>query len=469
MSHGNVNNVDDGVVNLTVVSADDGRTDTLSLSATGTTLRDLLEFASAVLGVDGASALKDGRPIHEAGNATTASTTLRAAGLRDGDLVSVSARRPDRTTTSSSSSTSGLDFSALLSNANHNNNNTNTNTAPTFHIPGLASAAASPTSPVEWDGMTLDDAIERNPRPDCLVRVLLSERHPNLWKELNHHSPLLARELRDAADPAAAWRANVLRGGLSRALDASAERDDDREMTARLRRNPNDGEARRHFDERARRRDVETSYRRAMETFPESMGRVLMLYVDAQVNGVAVQAFVDSGAQSTIMSASAAARCGLLRLLDDRFAGVAVGVGTGKIAGRVHLAPLTIKGRHFPCTITVMEDNGEGLGDKNMEFLFGLDMLKRHRCRIDLARNVLAFGEAEDGVAMETPFLHEKDLDETKGGTKGFDAEKANEDLERAMLQAQRKQERSDTDEPSDMDVDVNKDKHYGTGDHAGK
>ena len=38
----------------------------------------------------------------------------------------------------------------------------------------------------------------------------------------------------------------------------------------------------------------------------------------------------------TIMGAGTAERLGLMRLIDRRFAGVAKGVGTGKILGRVH-------------------------------------------------------------------------------------------------------------------------------------
>jgi DNA damage-inducible protein 1 len=36
------------------------------------------------------------------------------------------------------------------------------------------------------------------------------------------------------------------------------------------------------------------------------------------------------------MSKSCAERCGILRLVDKRFAGVAVGVGSSKIIGRIH-------------------------------------------------------------------------------------------------------------------------------------
>jgi DNA damage-inducible protein 1 len=103
---------------------------------------------------------------------------------------------------------------------------------------------------------------------------------------------------------------------------------------------------------------------------------------------------------------------------------MAVGVGTGKILGRVHVAQLHIGDYHFPCTITIMDDPPPGASE--MPFLLGLDMMKRHTCQIDLERGCLRF-RLSPGHYMETKFLHEKDLDEAQGGTKGFDAEKANE------------------------------------------
>lgn len=66
-----------------------------------------------------------------------------------------------------------------------------------------------------------------------------------------------------------------------------------------------------------------------------------------------------------------AEKCNLSRLIDNRFAGMAMGVGTSRIIGRIHAAPLEIKGVVFTCSLTVLEDN-------KVDFLFGLDNLKRH-------------------------------------------------------------------------------------------
>ncbi|KAL8601882.1 hypothetical protein ACOMHN_020617 [Nucella lapillus] len=163
--------------------------------------------------------------------------------------------------------------------------------------------------------------------------------------------------------------------------------------------NPFDPEVQKRIAEEIRMKNVETNMETAIEFAPESFGQVVMLYVDCVVNGYPVKAFVDSGAQMTIMSQACAERCHIMRLVDMRWAGIAKGVGTQKIIGRVHLCQIQIGPHFFQSSFSILED-------QPMDMLLGLDMLKRHQCIIDLQRNMLKFGT----TGTEAPFLPESQL-----------------------------------------------------------
>ncbi|XP_013009500.1 protein DDI1 homolog 2 isoform X3 [Cavia porcellus] len=150
-----------------------------------------------------------------------------------------------------------------------------------------------------------------------------------------------------------------------------------------------------------RQQNIEENMTIAMEEAPESFGQVVMLYINCKVNGHPVKAFVDSGAQMTIMSQACAERCNIMRLVDRRWAGIAKGVGTQKIIGRVHLAQVQIEGDFLACSFSILEE-------QPMDMLLGLDMLKRHQCSIDLKKNVLVIGT----TGSQTSFLPEGELPE---------------------------------------------------------
>nr|XP_046167523.1 uncharacterized protein LOC124003379 isoform X1 [Oncorhynchus gorbuscha] len=263
--------------------------------------------------------------------------------------------------------------------------------------------------------------------PALLQQMLLANPHElSLLKERN---PPLAEAL--------------LSGDLERFTKVLLEQQQDRarreqERIRLLTADPFDMEAQAKIEEDIRQHNVEENMTIAMEEAPESFGQVVMLYIDCIVNGYHVKAFVDSGAQMTIMSQACAKRCNIMRLVDRRWAGIAKGVGTQKIIGRVHLAQVQIEGDFLPCSFSILED-------QPMDMLLGLDMLKRHQCSIDLKKNTLLIGT----TGTETRFLPEAELPECARlayGPEGPEDTQPDEIADRELAEAlQRSVQESDT------------------------
>ncbi|CCE86523.1 Piso0_005018 [Millerozyma farinosa CBS 7064] len=174
----------------------------------------------------------------------------------------------------------------------------------------------------------------------------------------------------------------------------------------RLQENPDDPDNQAKILEMIRQEQVEENMQLAYDISPESFTTVNMLYINIKVNGTVVQAFVDSGAQSTIISPKLAEKCGISRLVDKRFIGEARGVGSQKIEGKIHSVPISIgdSDAQIPCSFIVI--------DTHVDLLFGLDMLRRHRCVIDLQRDKLVVGGN-----IETSFLHESEIESNVFGS----------------------------------------------------
>ncbi|XP_043206388.1 protein DDI1 homolog 2-like isoform X1 [Amphibalanus amphitrite] len=209
-----------------------------------------------------------------------------------------------------------------------------------------------------------------------------------------------------------------------------ARADRERMRMRMLSADPFDAEAQRLIAEEIRQKNIDANMEAALEHHPESFGSVVMLYINCRVNGHPVKAFIDSGAQTTIMSAACAERCHIMRLVDTRWSGVAKGVGTQRILGRVHMGQIQIEDVFLTSSFSILEE-------QPMDMLLGLDMLKRHQCLIDLKANVLHIGT----TSTSTPFLSESDLPpcaRLSGGTEsaGEPMETADAEMARALRES---------------------------------
>ena len=106
------------------------------------------------------------------------------------------------------------------------------------------------------------------------------------------------------------------------------------------------------------------------------------LQVMCEVNGYMIPAILDTGAQITIMSSSCAKRCHISNNIDTRYSGRAVGVGSSTIIGRISSLPMRIGPINFDGCVSVLHES-------RVDFLIGLDFLKRFKCEISIKNNIL--------------------------------------------------------------------------------
>lgn len=293
--------------------------------------------------------------------------TLKNHGIQDGDLVLLRRRRVN----------SSIPPSAVLPNFDFSS----------IAVPSTSNSSVPPVvpSPLVSGTNTLggeDPAQIRN--------MLLAS--PESIALLQQNNPRLAEAL--------------LNGSLDDFRRTLKQQYDEREAREQLRHrmlnaDPFDTEAQKLIAEEIKKNNVQANMEAAMEYNPETFGSVVMLYINCKVNGHPVKAFIDSGAQTTIMSAACAERVNIMRLIDTRWSGIAKGVGVQKIIGRIHMVEINIENNFLTTSFSVLEE-------QRIDMLLGLDMLKRHQCCIDLHKNVLRIGT----TGTETPFLAENDLPE---------------------------------------------------------
>ncbi|KAG0619228.1 hypothetical protein M758_4G124600 [Ceratodon purpureus] len=252
-----------------------------------------------------------------------------------------------------------------------------------------ARAASSPATGAPTDLGLKPDGTAIN--PIALIRHIQGD--PNIMRQLQENNRELAQAI---SNNNVDVLQNILRQQHQQKMLMQEQRQREIDL---MNADPFDVEAQKRIEEAIQQKNVDENWEAALEYNPEAFARVIMLYVDMEVNGFPLKAFVDSGAQSTIISKTCAERCGLLRLMDKRYRGIAKGVGQSEIVGRIHVAPLKIGQNFYPCSFTVLDQ-------PDLEFIFGLDMLRKHQCSIDLKDNVLRVGGGEHSV----PFLQENQL-----------------------------------------------------------
>ncbi|KAL5275051.1 DDI2 family protein [Megaselia abdita] len=286
--------------------------------------------------------------------------TLQEFGVKNGDVILL--QRRARPSNENVPNTGGIDFSNI-------------------NVPSTTTSRIVPDN---------DFSVGPEDDPSAVREMLMS--NPEALALLKQNNPNLAEALLSG-------NLEQFKAVLNKQLQQKKE--ENIRKLQMLNSDPFDAEAQRMIAEEIQQKNIQDNMAAAIEYNPEIFGSVIMLYINCKVNGVPVKAFIDSGAQTTIMSAHCAERCNISRLIDKRWSGIAKGVGTQKIIGRIHMVQMQIEGDFLASSFSVLEE-------QPMDMLLGLDMLKRHQCNIDLQRNILRIGT----TGTETQFLSENELPE---------------------------------------------------------
>ena len=181
-------------------------------------------------------------------------------------------------------------------------------------------------------------------------------------------------------------------------------------------------ENQRRMEEIIQRQRINDNFRTAREVMPESLFLVPMLYINAEINKHKVQALIDTGAQSSFISADLCQKCGLYNLMDRRFQGIAKGVGASAILGVIHAVEIKIVDKIILARVNVIENNEVG-------FVFGLDNLRKYNCNVDLKKNGLVFPD----IGITAKFLSDGEINRMK---KEREQQREDEEIERAKLES---------------------------------
>jgi DNA damage-inducible protein 1 len=175
---------------------------------------------------------------------------------------------------------------------------------------------------------------------------------------------------------------------------ANKEERDFQELEAASEASPLDPELQKQVEEQIRAEQVAANIAKAKTEHPELLQPMKkgLLFVDCELNGHSIRAFVDTGCEFSTVSPSCARECGLEYCIDRSMNGTINGMADATISGKIHLAELRLGEMEaaLPVSLLVADMQLEHM----KQLLIGLDVLMRHEATVDLRKHQLCIGDS---------------------------------------------------------------------------
>lgn len=133
---------------------------------------------------------------------------------------------------------------------------------------------------------------------------------------------------------------------------------------------------------------VRDNFIEAVEEMPESFIKISMLYIKCQIADFSISAFIDTGAETSIISEEFCKKAQIMHLIDTKFKTMAIGVGQQEMIGRIHKIPVGFGNYQENLSFYVMPL-------PKFHLLIGLDMLQKYRACIDLNLRHILIGSTK--------------------------------------------------------------------------
>ena len=118
---------------------------------------------------------------------------------------------------------------------------------------------------------------------------------------------------------------------------------------------------------------------------PETFVKQEMIYINICINGNIIKAFVDTGAETSLMCLSTALICGVNDIIDKEYKGILKGVGKKDIVGKIYYLDVQFGYSIVPCSFTIMEES-------DIPLIIGIDVLRRANAVIDFSKKEIKIG-----------------------------------------------------------------------------
>jgi len=145
---------------------------------------------------------------------------------------------------------------------------------------------------------------------------------------------------------------------------------------------------------------VKKDYLKAYEEIPEFFFPINMLYIPCQIEGNYCTAFVDTGAQVSVMSLDMAKKCGLEERIDKQYNGIVKGVGEQQMIGKLYYVIVSFDYCEIPCSFIILENSPD--------IMIGINMMKCHRMELDFGKHVMKIPVGNSKIEIE--FLDPADV-----------------------------------------------------------